>query len=168
MSELSHSHSHSDNDSRLSGKSSSSSSSGSVSVSSPRIRSLARLDRLLRRWLPGYNYLRGASSNHSSRSSRSGRSSSSNNCNAIGNGVTRASEQPRPVSRPSVQCEQQVVESPALQVRPRRAGEVYLDTGIAKTEFCLQLEKLLRAKLLVKDLRLVKSPPQPNKLRAEE
>ncbi|XP_017067514.1 uncharacterized protein LOC108105440 [Drosophila eugracilis] len=80
---------------------------------------LARLDRLLRRWLPGYSLIRGRRSSPSEIS--------------ISGGSTFGSR--------------------AAHGRRGRRGnkqEVYLDTGIAKSEFCDQLENLLRNKLLQK------------------
>ncbi|EDW58099.2 uncharacterized protein Dvir_GJ15213 [Drosophila virilis] len=111
---------------------------GNSSVS--KLRPLARLDRLLRRWLPGYNYLRGAGGG------------------IIGSSGGRQSPGTGAVTPPLNVVEQQrsgrqtpLTVDPPLTVRRRRDGEVLLDTGIAKSEFCLKLEKLLRAKLIVKD-----------------
>ncbi|XP_034485576.1 uncharacterized protein LOC117790285 [Drosophila innubila] len=118
------------------------------SLRTTRSRPLARLDRLLRRWLPGYNYLRGAIANASSGSGNTG------------NTIDRP-ETETPARRPSLagSVEQQrsghqvsaICVEPTLPVRKRKDGEVLLDTGIAKSEFCMKLEKLLRAKLIVKD-----------------
>ncbi|XP_023174527.1 uncharacterized protein LOC111601911 [Drosophila hydei] len=122
--------------------------SGSQRLS--KLRPLARLDRLLRRWLPGYNYLRGISARSSSSSGVDG---------GGGGGGGSGRRSPDTVSAPlpldSVMEEQQqqqpLTTEPPLSVRKRRDGEVLLDAGIAKSEFCLKLEKLLRAKLIVKD-----------------
>jgi len=84
---------------------------------------LARLDRLLRRWLPGYSFIRGKRRS-SSETSVAGESSQSNR-RAYGRRGRRGDRQ-----------------------------EVYLDTGIAKSEFCVQLETLLRNKLLKKQQEL--------------
>ncbi|XP_017871428.1 PREDICTED: uncharacterized protein LOC108619379 [Drosophila arizonae] len=119
--------------------------SGSQRMS--KLRPLARLDRLLRRWLPGYSYLRGITAKGSS-SSSSGVSG--------GGGARRSADK---ASMPSQlnnameeqQQQQPLTIDPPLSVRKRRDGEVVLDAGIAKSEFCLKLEKLLRAKLIVKN-----------------
>ncbi|KAH8325387.1 hypothetical protein KR067_004772 [Drosophila pandora] len=94
---------------------------------------LSRLDRLLRRWLPGYSYLRGRRRSAST-------SSLLLEVTTCGGGSGGAS-----VGLNTIQ---------ELGNR-RRCGhqrstkhEVYLDTGIAKSEFCLQLEVLLRNKLI--------------------
>ncbi|XP_017114329.1 uncharacterized protein LOC108137256 [Drosophila elegans] len=85
---------------------------------------LARLDRLLRRWLPGYNFIRNRRRSPSQITIAGGSCSGSGGHN--------------------------------IQVpRGKRGGrkgkqEVYLDTGIAKSEFCTQLEILLRNKLIKK------------------
>ncbi|KAM8721424.1 hypothetical protein ACLKA7_007318 [Drosophila subpalustris] len=119
-----------------------------------RSRPLARLDRLLRRWLPGYNYLRGAFANNGS----SGSSGSTGNTHIDNRPETDAPLRPSlAVSRSgsvsgSVRTQRSAIcVEPTLPVRKRKDGEVVLDTGIAKSEFCMKLEKLLRAKLIVKD-----------------
>ncbi|KAH8339546.1 hypothetical protein KR074_005732, partial [Drosophila pseudoananassae] len=90
---------------------------------------LSRLDRLLRRWLPGYSYLRGKR--------RSGSASSLllevKTCTGggTGGGLNTMQELGNRCGK-----------------RGNNKNEVYLDTGIAKSEFCLQLEVLLRNKLL--------------------
>ncbi|KAL7743591.1 hypothetical protein ACLKA6_013396 [Drosophila palustris] len=131
------------------------------SLRATRSRPLARLDRLLRRWLPGYNYLRGAFANNGSSSSSGSGSSGSTGSTHIDNRPETV-EPLRPslaVSRSgsgsvssSVRTQRSAIcVEPTLPVRKRKDGEVVLDTGIAKSEFCMKLEKLLRAKLIVKD-----------------
>ncbi|TDG42040.1 hypothetical protein AWZ03_011524 [Drosophila navojoa] len=120
--------------------------SGSQRMS--KLRPLARLDRLLRRWLPGYSYLRGITAKGSSSGVGSG--------GGGGGTVRRSAEQASMPSRLNSAMEEQQQQQPLdidppLSVRKRRDGEVLLDAGIAKSEFCLKLEKLLRAKLIVKD-----------------
>ncbi|KAH8416785.1 hypothetical protein KR222_004085, partial [Zaprionus bogoriensis] len=132
-----------------------------------RVRPLARLDRLLRRWLPGYGLLRSLMTGGGGGGSGSNSSSSV----AVGAGGVTASQLAEPEAvtaaaavaaaetrqadvTPSTEDAQQLrreSELPALTARRRRDGEVFLDTGIAKSEFCLKLEKLLRAKLMDKD-----------------
>nr|XP_017006506.2 uncharacterized protein LOC108063806 [Drosophila takahashii] len=84
---------------------------------------LTRLDRLLRRWLPGYSFIRGK------------RRSPSETSMAGGGGGQQKAQGLRGGRRRQVDDRKQ---------------EVYLDTGIAKSEFCVQLETLLRQKLLQK------------------
>lgn len=121
-----------------------------------RMRPLARLDRLLRRWLPGYTLLRNLVTGGSSSSTNSiDESTSSRRTHAAdrgnqaemattsGNNALAQQQQGAGVQLPSYGG----AVDPTLVVRKRRDGEVYLDTGIAKSEFCLKLEKLLRAKL---------------------
>ncbi|KAH8306885.1 hypothetical protein KR018_010422, partial [Drosophila ironensis] len=80
----------------------------------------SRLDRMLRRWLPGYGFLRGKR-RPSSSSLVSGHSSS---------------------------------KEPTAGRRGNRQ-EIYLDTGIAKSEFCMQLEALLQSQLLKQQQQLL-------------
>ncbi|EDV45148.1 uncharacterized protein LOC6556101 [Drosophila erecta] len=84
---------------------------------------LARLDRLLRRWLPGYSFIRGKRNSSSETSMTQG-------CSFGRQAVRRRGG------------------------RRNDKREVYLDTGIAKSEFCVQLETLLRNKLLKKQQEL--------------
>lgn len=102
---------------------------------------LSRLDRLLRRWLPGYSYLRGK---------RRTASTSSlllevTTCGGGGSGGAG-------VGLNTIQELGQLAGNRRRCGHQRTTGsnkhEVYLDTGIAKSEFCLQLEVLLRNKLL--------------------
>ncbi|KAH8387047.1 hypothetical protein KR093_004314 [Drosophila rubida] len=134
-----------------------------ASLRSTRSRPLTRLDRLLRRWLPGYNYLRGPIVHSSSSSIHIG-----SGVGGVGGG--RAERKGALSGRRSSACvlEQQRqqqqqqrhgsgqlsgagVGEVTLPVQKRKDGEVLLDTGIAKSEFCMKLEKLLRAKLIVKE-----------------
>ncbi|KAH8420478.1 hypothetical protein KR009_010803, partial [Drosophila setifemur] len=87
---------------------------------------LARIDRLLRRWLPGYNYLRGRRRSSSDISSARFRSRAAGSAGSA----------------------QDVLELGQWRgAGSRKRQEVYLDTGIAKSEFCVKLEVLLRNKL---------------------
>ncbi|KAH8366603.1 hypothetical protein KR084_006465 [Drosophila pseudotakahashii] len=86
---------------------------------------VARLDRLLRRWLPGYSFIRGKRRSPSETSMAGG-----------GGGQQKVR---------GLRGRRQVND---------RKQEVYLDTGIAKSEFCVQLETLLRQKLLQKQQEL--------------
>ncbi|XP_016986484.1 uncharacterized protein LOC108049709 [Drosophila rhopaloa] len=87
---------------------------------------VARLDRLLRRWLPGYSFIRNKRRSPSETSMAGGSSFGSHNIQ-VGRG------------RRGMRNDKQ---------------EVYLDTGIAKSEFCVQLETLLRNKLIKKQQEL--------------
>ncbi|KMZ07591.1 uncharacterized protein LOC6739899 [Drosophila simulans] len=80
---------------------------------------LARVDRLLRRWLPGYSFIRG-----------------------------------RRLSTSETSIVQGTQGVRGRRKRMNNKEEVYLDTGIAKSEFCVHLETLLRNKLLKKQQEL--------------
>ncbi|XP_037726198.1 uncharacterized protein LOC119557498 [Drosophila subpulchrella] len=97
----------------------------SLSGEASKLGFLARLDRLLRRWLPGYSFIRGKRRSSSETSLSMAGGSSQGNRRAYGRRGRRGDWQ-----------------------------EVYLDTGIAKSEFCVQLETLLRNKLLKKQQEL--------------
>eukprot|EP00099_Drosophila_melanogaster_P016251 NP_569878.1 uncharacterized protein Dmel_CG14631 [Drosophila melanogaster] len=84
---------------------------------------LARVDRLLRRWLPGYSFIRGKRLSTSETS--------------IVHGCSHGTQAVR-----------------GRGDRMNNKEEVYLDTGIAKSEFCVHLETLLRNKLLKKQQEL--------------
>ncbi|EDX00852.1 uncharacterized protein LOC6523871 [Drosophila yakuba] len=100
---------------------------------------LARLDRLLRRWLPGYSFIRGRRHSPSETSMIQG-------CSFGRQAVRRRGG------------------------RKNDKQEVYLNTGIAKSEFCVQLETLLRNKLLKKQQELALAHQEINreKERAQE
>lgn len=125
-----------------------------------RMRPLARLDRLLRRWLPGYTLLRSLVTGGSSSNSNSvDESTASRRRHAAAGG--NQTEMSMTSGNNALAQQQQGAGmrlasyggavDPTLVVRKRHDGEVYLDTGIAKSEFCLKLEKLLRAKLVEKE-----------------
>lgn len=128
-----------------------------------RMRPLARLDRLLRRWLPGYALLRNLVTGGSSSSSANNNvdeSTANRRTHAAAGGnqteMTMASGGNNALAQQQqgagVRLESYAsAVDPTLVVRKRHDGEVYLDTGIAKSEFCLKLEKLLRAKLVEKE-----------------
>ncbi|KAH8414849.1 hypothetical protein KR215_007302 [Drosophila sulfurigaster] len=117
--------------------------------SATRSRPLARLDRLLRRWLPGYNYLRGPIAPIDGSSSSHSHSHSGPSADILGAGrSTSRLQQQQQDTRDSVTVE---VTASSLPMQKRKDGEVLLDAGIAKSEFCMKLEKLLRAKLIVKE-----------------
>ncbi|KAH8280815.1 hypothetical protein KR044_007004, partial [Drosophila immigrans] len=114
------------------------------SLQSMRPRPLARLDRLLRRWLPGYSFLRGPLVAESS--------SCLGQLATEPRGMRQGVAQPAPSlsgRQQQQQDEEEEEETPRLQ--KRKDGEVVLDTGIAKSEFCMKLEKLLRAKMIAKE-----------------
>ncbi|XP_017054580.1 uncharacterized protein LOC108097055 [Drosophila ficusphila] len=97
----------------------------------PKLGLLARLDRLLRRWLPGYSYIRGKR---------------------------------RSPSGTSVE-----IRAPFRGQRGREAREeVYLDTGIAKSEFCVQLEALLRKKHIKRQQELALEQRKRNHVKKRE
>lgn len=140
-----------------------------------RSRPWVRLDRLLRRWLPGYTLLRslaagGASSDVATGSQQA--SAAAGNSQAemdttgtgirigIGAGMTTTTSGQSALSQQQQLQQQRATVrlvsyggamEPSLVVRKRQDGEVFLDTGIAKSEFCLKLEKLLRAKMVEKE-----------------
>ncbi|XP_060662871.1 uncharacterized protein LOC132795924 [Drosophila nasuta] len=116
--------------------------------SATRSRPLARLDRLLRRWLPGYNYLRGPIAPIDGSSSSHSHSQSRPSADILGAGRSTSRLQQEQDTRNSVTVE---VTASSLPMQKRKDGEVLLDAGIAKSEFCMKLEKLLRAKLIVKE-----------------
>ncbi|XP_062140786.1 uncharacterized protein LOC133849001 [Drosophila sulfurigaster albostrigata] len=116
--------------------------------SATRSRPLARLDRLLRRWLPGYNYLRGPIAPIDGSSSSHSHSHSRPSADILGAGRSTSRLQQQQDTRNSVTVE---VTASSLPMQKRKDGEVLLDAGIAKSEFCMKLEKLLRAKLIVKE-----------------
>lgn len=127
-----------------------------------RMRPLARLDRLLRRWLPGYTLLRNLVTGGSGSSSSANNVDESTASRRTHAAAGRNQTEMTMASGNSALAQQQhgagirltsygSAVDPTLVVRKRHDGEVYLDTGIAKSEFCLKLEKLLRAKLVEKE-----------------
>ncbi|XP_034108740.1 uncharacterized protein LOC117570921 [Drosophila albomicans] len=114
--------------------------------SATRSRPLARLDRLLRRWLPGYNYLRGPIAPIDGSSSSHSQSRPSADILGAGRSTSRLQQQQDMGNSVTVE-----VTASSLPMQKRKDGEVLLDAGIAKSEFCMKLEKLLRAKLIVKE-----------------
>lgn len=139
-----------------------------------RSRPWVRLDRLLRRWLPGYTLLRslaagGASSDVATGTGQQTSAAAGNNqaemaTGTTGTGIgigTMTTSGQNAFSQQQQHLQQQRATvrlvsyggamEPSLVVRKRHDGEVFLDTGIAKSEFCLKLEKLLRAKLVEKE-----------------
>ncbi|KAH8246117.1 hypothetical protein KR026_010814 [Drosophila bipectinata] len=92
---------------------------------------LYRLDRLLRRWLPGYSYLRGKRRSGSASASSLLLEGKTCSGGGTGGGLNTIQELGNRCGK-----------------RGNNKNEVYLDTGIAKSEFCLQLEVLLRNKML--------------------
>ncbi|EDW82760.2 uncharacterized protein Dwil_GK10166 [Drosophila willistoni] len=108
------------------------------STSSSKMNFVNRLDRLLRRWLPGYNYFRGASKMPRSETNLSANPSESLGATIVTDQVSKATLKRR---------QQQQAKLDRQQQKQQKKSEVYLDTGIAKSEFCVKLENILKTKL---------------------
>ncbi|EDW00204.1 uncharacterized protein LOC6564650 [Drosophila grimshawi] len=112
-----------------------------------KLRPLARLDRLLRRWLPGYNYLRGCAGNGNANANTNSNGNVGRQLSEMGAGrmPLKAMEEQR------VERQRTLSIDVPLTARRHRDGEVLLNAGIAKSEFCSKLDRLLQAKLSDKD-----------------
>lgn len=90
---------------------------------------LARVDRWCRRFVPGYNWLRGK---------RGGSSRTSLRARGVSSGFIVSAKIRARIPKPNAN---------RPQTTPTTTG-VFLETGISKSEFCSKLDYLLRKKLL--------------------
>ncbi|XP_068154730.1 nuclear transcription factor Y subunit beta [Drosophila tropicalis] len=111
------------------------------STSSSKMNFVCRLDRWLRRWLPGYNYIRGASKMPRSETDLSANPSGSLGTTIVTDQVSKAAQKRKQQQQVKLDRQQQ------KQQQQQKKSEVYLSTGIAKSEFCVKLENILKTKL---------------------
>ncbi|XP_017157165.1 uncharacterized protein DDB_G0283357 [Drosophila miranda] len=101
-------------------------------------RIFTRVDRLLRRWLPGYNYLRDGSGNHTSDTAE----------NESGNESTNAevtNEQPTELAElPEAQGSTSTVRG---HWNKWLSNDIYLSVGITRAEFSAHLESILKKRM---------------------